>query len=92
MGPWLFALALAVGATTTETGRRVLRKTVRGAVKAGYTVADRGTCVLAEAKERVSDLVEEVRSEQKESQNGDGDEHKAVGGSRAAKKKHKAEE
>jgi hypothetical protein len=92
MGPWLIALALAVGASTTPTGRRVLRKTVRGAVKAGYTVADKGTCVLAEAKERVSDLVEEVRSEQKESQNGDGEDHKSVGGAKSAKKKHKAEE
>jgi len=92
MGPWLFALALAVGASTTQTGRRVLRKTARGVVKAGYTVADKGTCVLAEAKERVSDLVEEVRSEQKESQNGDGADHKSVSGSKSAKKKNKAEE
>jgi len=92
MGPWLFALALAVGASTTQTGRRVLRKTARGVVKAGYTVADKGTAVIAEAKERVSDLVEEVRSEQQENHNGD-EGHKAVSGSKASKKKHsKAEE
>jgi hypothetical protein len=92
MGPWLIALVLAVGATTTPTGRKYLRKTARGVVKAGYTVADKGTCVLAEAKERVSDLVEEVRSEQRESQNGDGEDHKSVSGSKTSKKKHKAEE
>jgi len=33
-----------------------------------------------------------VRSEQKESQNGDGEDHKSVSGSKSAKKKHKAEE
>jgi hypothetical protein len=92
MGPWLIALVLAAGATTTPTGRRVLRKTARGVVKAGYSVADKGTCMLAEAKERVSDLVEEVRSEQRESQNGDGDDHKSVSSNKSTKKKQKAEE
>ena len=92
MGPWLLALALAVGASTTPTGRRVLRKTARGAVKAGYTVVDKGTCVLAEAKEKVADLVEEVRSEQQEGHNGDGESHKAVKSHKSTKKAHKTEE
>ncbi|MBS1994489.1 MAG: hypothetical protein JSS86_19155 [Cyanobacteria bacterium SZAS LIN-2] len=81
-----------MGASTTPSGKRVLRKTAKGIVKAGYTVADKGSCVLAEAKERVSDIVEEVRSEQKEASNGDGDgaDHKAL--SKSSKKKHKAED
>jgi|GEM_PF-2914703 len=90
MGPWLLALALAVGASTTPGGRRVIRKTTKGLVKAGYTVVDKGHCVLAEAKECVADLVEEVRSEQKEDGNGNGDgaDHKAVA-AKSSKKKHK---
>jgi polyhydroxyalkanoate synthesis regulator phasin len=95
MGPWVIAALLAVGATTTETGRRVLRKTARGAVKAGYTVVDKGACVLAEAKEHMNDMVEEVRSEQAD---GDAEHdheegaHKSVKGRKATRKSTKTEE
>jgi len=90
MGPWLIALALAVGASRTTGGRRIIRQTTKGLVKAGYTVVDKSHGVLAEAKECVADLVEEVRSEQKDSGNGNGDghEHKAVA-AKSAKKKNK---
>ena len=94
MGPWVIAALLAVGATQTQTGRRVLRQTARGAVKAGYTVVDKGACVLAEAKEHMADLVEEVRSEQVD---GDGDgkdegAHKSVKGRKTARKTTKSED
>ena len=63
-------------------------------VRAGLGFEGRGQCGYfdAEAKEHFSDLVEEVRSEQKETRNGDGEEHKLVNGGKSSKKKAKTEE
>jgi len=70
MGPWgLAAVAIAIAGATKE-GRQAMRKALVGAVKAGYKLAERSKDVVAEAKEELSDLVEEVKSEQSNANGG----------------------
>ncbi len=62
LGPWGIAVALIVGAGATEDGRKAARKVAKGAIKAGYVVVSKSQDMLAEAKERVSDLVAEAKN------------------------------
>jgi len=64
MGPWgIAAVAIALAGATKE-GRQAIRNALIGAVKTGYRLAEKGKDVVAEAKEELSDLVEEVKAEQ----------------------------
>jgi hypothetical protein len=70
MGPWgLAAVAIALAGATKE-GRQAIRNALIGAVKTGYKLAEKGKDVVAEAKEELSDLVEEVKSEQNHANGG----------------------
>jgi Ni2+-binding GTPase involved in maturation of urease and hydrogenase len=61
-GPWGIAVALIVGAGATEDGRKAARKAAKGAIKAGYIVVSKSQDLLAEAKERVADIVAEAKN------------------------------
>lgn len=67
LGPWGIAIALVVGAGATEDGRKAARKVAKSAIKAGYIVVSKSQDALAEAKERVSDLVAEAKNGSDES-------------------------
>ena len=70
MGPWgLAAVAIAIAGATKE-GRQAIRNALVGAVRAVYRIAEKGKDVVAEAKEELSDLVEEVKSEQNHANGG----------------------
>jgi hypothetical protein len=62
LGPWGIAAALLLGAGATEDGRKAARKVAKGAIKAGYICVTKSQDFLAEAKERVSDLVAEAKN------------------------------
>ncbi len=66
MGPWGIAGILLVGASLTEGGRQLLRKTVREVVKVGFKVADKSSAVIAELKEESADLIAEAKEDRKE--------------------------
>ena len=66
MGPWGIALAILVGASFSESGRRGMRKAAKEGIKAGMALREKASEVAAEFKEKTSDIVAEVRAEQAE--------------------------
>jgi hypothetical protein len=70
MGPWGIALALLLGATMTEGGRKALRNATKQVIKAGYQLSDKSSSVIGELKEKTNDMIAEVRAEQSD---GDGE-------------------
>jgi hypothetical protein len=66
MGPWGIALAILVGASFSEGGRRGMRKAAKEGIKAGMALREKASEMVAEIKEHGSDIVAEVRAEQAE--------------------------
>lgn len=66
MGLWKIALALLVGASFTETGRKTLRTLGKQLIDMGQSAMEKSSSTLDELKTKTTKLIEEVKTEHKD--------------------------
>jgi hypothetical protein len=67
MGLWKIAIGLLIGAALTESGRKTLKDITKRLITIGQSAADKSASALDELKAKTTELIEEVKTEEKAS-------------------------
>lgn len=70
MGLWKIAIALLVGASFTETGRKTLRTLGKQLIDMGQSAVEKSSSTIEELKTQTTKLIEEAKTEYKDGTDG----------------------
>lgn len=70
MDLWKIAIVLLIGAAFTKDGRQTLRRLIKEVIKTSESAVDKGSSILSDLRAQTTELIEEVKTEQKKATDG----------------------